>query len=491
MRLNQQTLSCAHAKVKPNQNSLTAKAGILHLGFGAFHKAHQALITDAAMQNSGGDWKIIAVTRRDKSAQQQLLPQDGYYCVGIGYNEELDIHIVSAIADVLTMEEPQRVLKYMCDPKIKIVSLTITEKGYCHHPASGELDLNNPLIQHDLHHLQTPHSAIGYLVSALQYRKQHNIAPFTALSCDNLPDNGHVLRKVVLAFAEQIDAELYEWIKDRVTFPCTMVDRIVPRTTEAEVARIEAELGLEDQGCVITEPFLQWVIEDNFVNGRPQWEKAGIDNVVFSNNVASYEKMKLRLLNGSHSAIAYLGYLSGYQTVAQTMQDKQFSTFIRTMMDKEITPSLSITEIDLSHYKDQLIARFLNTALHHKTWQIAMDGSQKLPQRILQTLDYALQHNITTNALYLVLAAWMKYTSGRDEANNPIDVRDPMAATFAQIWQDQQDAPSIVNAYLRLDSIFSQRLSTNTTFTTALTDALQRLLNLGAKQCVYQLNKNE
>ncbi len=488
MRLKLSSIAQTQAQIKPSQRSLNAGVGIVHLGFGAFHRAHQALITDTAMCEHGGDWKIVGVSWGRSGVEQQLAPQDNLYSVGIGYNDDLTLQIVGSIHQILTAKQHVEVLDYMSSPQVKIVSLTVTEKGYCHLPATGDLDLSHPLIVHDLANIDAPQSAVGFIVSALNTRKKNGIKPFTPMSCDNLPENGHVLEKVVLQFAKQLDDDLYQWILKHVSFPCTMVDRIVPRTTEQDVTRIETALGMQDKGCVITEPFLQWVIEDKFVDGRPQWEATSIDNVQITENVAAFEEMKLRLLNGTHSAMAYLGYLAGYQTVAQTIHDNDFARFIRNMMDVEITPSIAIQDVDLDRYKDQLIARYQNTALQHRTWQIAMDGSQKLPQRLLRTLDYALAHQLATPCIYLTIAAWMTYVSGVDEQGQNIDVQDPLSDQFAAIWQQYgQNLPEVVNRFLAIDKIFSPQLANNPAVVKGLTQALNQIIQYGAKASVHKL----
>ncbi len=488
MRLNLTTLDRAHAQLKPSARSLNAGVGIVHLGFGAFHRAHQALITDTVMREHGGDWKIVGVSWGRSGVEQQLAPQDNLYSVGVGYNDDLTIQIVGAIDTILTAQQYDAVLSHLCAPNVKIVSLTVTEKGYCHQPSTGDLDFAHPLIEHDLHNLSAPQSAIGFIVAALKVRKERGIKPFTPMSCDNLPENGHVLEKVVLQFAKRVDESLYQWIKQHVTFPCTMVDRIVPRTTDADIERIETALGLHDQGCVMTEPFLQWVIEDKFVDGRPQWELTSIDNVQITHNVAAFEEMKLRLLNGTHSSMAYLGYLSGYHTIAETIHDADFARFIRYLMDVEITPSVAIQEVDLDHYKDQLIQRYQNTGLKHRTWQIAMDGSQKLPQRLLRTLAHGIAQQRPTPGIYLTLAAWIKYVSGIDEQGQAIDVQDPLSAKFADIWRVHgDDFAALVNAFLAIDKIFSPALAQNLQVQQQLTQALTQLVKHGAKACVAQL----
>lgn len=495
MKLNRVNLEQVTASSLPNQNNLNAKVGIVHLGFGAFHRAHQALITDVAMKEFGGDWKIVGVNNwraagkpeSETGVEQEFSSQDNLYTVAVGQDEQVNLEVIGAVEEVLFSNQVEKILGYMTSEAVKIVSLTITEKGYCHLPSTGHLDINNPLIQHDLQHIDRPHSAIGFLVSAINTRREKGIAPFTPLTCDNLPENGHVLKRVVLDFAQQLDPALAVWIKENIDFPCSMVDRIVPQTTQADINKISQQLEAEDDCCVSTEPFLQWVIEDKFNNARPAWEKTSIANIMLTDDVIPFENMKLRLLNGTHSSIAYLGYLAGYQTVSETMSDPSFSAFIRYLMDKEISPSVDVKGIDLEAYKDQLIARYQNTALQHRTWQIAMDGSQKLPQRFLQTIAFDLEHGINISGLVLAVAAWMKYVSGRDENGEDIDVRDPLKATFNEIWRTHGDSTSeVVSAFLSLDSVFSTELSSNSTFKAQLIDALNQLIEHGSKQSVQQ-----
>lgn len=487
MKLSLSSLSQANAAQRPFPSELSAKVGIVHLGYGAFHRAHQALITDTYMKEKGGNWKIVGVSWGNTELQDSMAQQDNLYSVGVGYNDQLDIHIVGAVETILTSREIDKVFAYLRDPAIKIVSLTVTEKGYCHNPATGDLDLEHPFIKHDLEDPTHPQSAIGFLVEGLNYRRLHGIRPFTPMTCDNLPENGHVLEKVVLQFAQARDAELYQWIKDNIQFPCTMVDRIVPRTTAQDINRVSDALGVRDDACVVTEPFLQWVVEDKFVNERPLWETTSIANIQVTDNVQPFEEMKLRLLNGTHSSMAYLGYLSGYSTIAETIADPQFKTFIRAMMDNEITPSVHIQGVDLNDYKNQLIERYENRALKHLTWQIAMDGSQKVPQRFLQTMRYGLEHNIDLSGLYLALAGWIRYVSGIDEQNQPIDVQDPLKETFAQVWEQHKNTPEqLVPAFVAINKVFDPFFAQHPQFIDQLTAALKVIMNVGAKQAVYQ-----
>jgi fructuronate reductase len=374
----------------------------------------------------------------------------------------------------------------MADPKTRIVSLTVTEKGYCHDPATGDLDEAHPDVMHDLAKPQLPRSAPGFIVEALRRRRLAGIPPFTVLTCDNLPSNGRTVKRVLTRYAELIDPALGEFVAREVSCPSTMVDRIVPATTDDDRARISQALGVTDAWPVVTEPFTQWVIEDRFPQGRPTWEDAGAEFVA---DVEPYEHMKLRLLNGSHSTLAYLGYLAGYETVADTMTDPAFVALIQDLMDEEVTPTLHMPlGADLESYKRALVDRFRNPALKHRTWQIAMDGSQKLPQRLLGTIRDRLRNDAPINRLALGVAAWMRYVTGIDETGAPIDVRDPMAARLRMIADRAEGSPErLASDLFAVREIFGDALPTDPRFTGVTARALARLYANGTKRTVSEL----
>lgn len=400
--------------------------GIVHLGLGAFFRAHGAVYIEEAMAVSGGDWGILGVSLRSPDIRDALNPQGGSYTALELAPEGPKARVIGSVQDVLyAPENPQSVLDAMADPAVRIVTLTVTEKGYCHAPATGRLNLDHPEIRHDLTH-PLPASAPGYLVRALQIRRAAGHAPFTVLTCDNLPSNGPLVRGLVLELAERIDPGLSAWIAEHARFPATMVDRIVPATTPDDIARVRALTGHDDAAPVVHEPFRQWVVEDDFVGGlRPDLGAVGVQLV---RDVAPFELMKLRMLNGAHSALAYLGYLGGHRTIADSMADPPYQDFVRRLWANEIIPALTPpTGVDLSAYAAALEKRFSNPAVHHRTWQIAMDGSQKLPQRILGTLETNLAAGRDSLGLMLAVAAWMTYVGGIDEGGQKIDVRDPLA----------------------------------------------------------------
>ncbi len=453
--------------------------GIVHLGIGAFHRAHQAVYTDNALNRGDGNWLISGVSLRHPDTRDALVPQNGLYTLAIRDAAGTILRVIGSVAEVLVApQSPQRVLDRLCQPSVKIVSLTITEKGYCHDPATGNLNKDHPDIQYDLAHSDQPRSALGFIVEAIMRRKELGYAPFTVLSCDNLPSNGDTIAKLIHQFALMRDPGLGAWIHETIPCPNSMVDRIVPATTDEDRAAVGAALGVEDAWPVVTEPFSQWVIEDRFASGRPSWEK---DGVQFTQDVHAYELTKLRLLNGSHSSIAYLGYLAGFDKVAEAMQSP-LASFIKQLMDEEITSTLPvIAGNDLDGYKAALIQRFRNPALKHRTWQIAMDGSQKLPQRLLGTIRDRLKQNAPISRLGLGVAAWMRYVYGQDEKGQKIDVRDPLSSIFTEIAaKTGPDPQHLAHQLLGIKSIFGDDLPQNKIFTSTVTQSLDRLFRRGA-----------
>lgn len=460
--------------------------GILHLGIGAFHRAHQAVYTDDILAESGGDWAICGVSLRQQTVQEQLDPQDGLYCVVERDGSGDACRIIGSVTEtIFAPGDPAALVARMADPAIRIVSLTVTEKGYCHDPASGKLKLDDPGIAQDLKNPGEPSTSIGYLVAALAARRRAEHLPFTVMSCDNLPHNGKMLAGLVQAYAQELDPSLAEWIGREGAFPSSMVDRIVPATTDEDRAAIREHLGLQDEAVVVCEPFRQWVIEDRFTMGRPAWEAAGAQLV---EDVAPFEDMKLRLLNGSHSMLAYLGYLAGYETVAETMANPDFEKLVRRYMNEEATPTLALpTGVDIDGYKDQLIERFKNPALKHRTWQIAMDGSQKLPQRLLSVIRQQLQSEGSFGMAALAVAAWMRYATGQDEQGEAIDVRDPLAEQLASLGEVADGDPSaLVAFYLGVEEIFGEDLPKAEVFRAAIEASLVRLYEVGAWRTVAE-----
>ncbi|SFB01019.1 fructuronate reductase [Poseidonocella pacifica] len=470
-------------KPRLSRTAPAPKVGIVHLGPGAFFRAFNAVYTDEAMALSGGDWGITAVSLRSATARDQLEPQGGTYTsVTLAPDGERD-KVIGAITQVLVApDDPEAVISAIADPAVRIVSLTITEKGYCHSPATGRLRLDHPDVVHDLAHPEAPRSAPGFLVAALARRRDSGAGPLTVLSCDNLPSNGALARGVVLDFARALDPDLADWIAEEISFPATMVDRITPATTADDVARLADRAGYDDPGCVAHEQFRQWVIEDNFVAGRPAWDSVGVQFVA---SVEAHETMKLRCLNGTHSALAYLGYLGGYETISETVSDPAFAAFCEHLWAQEILPTVERPEgEDLKAYCQTLLARYRDPSIRHRTWQIAMDGSQKLPQRILGTIADTRAAGGMPEGLCLVVAAWMRYVGGVDETGAPIDVRDPLAARLKAASDAADGAEATVAALLAFDEIFAPELAADAPFRDAVSAAFARLEKDGARATV-------
>ncbi len=488
-RLNAETLGLTRKHVRlPAYDRGAVRPGIVHLGLGAFARAHLAAYTDDVLSQRAGatlDWGIVGVSLRRPDQRDALQPQDGLYTLLERGSEGVAARVIGAVLRVLVApEDPGAALEAMADPATRIVSLTVTEKGYCHDPATGRLHPHHPDIAHDIANPSAPASAPGYLVAALALRRARGLRPFTVLCCDNLPHNGRVVAGIVHDLAALNDLDLARWIQAEGAFPCTMVDRIVPATTAADIAEAEALTGLVDAAPVTHEPFRQWVIEECFVDGaRPEWEVAGAELV---SDVAPYETMKLRMLNGAHSSLAYLGYLAGHETVRDAMDDPVFDAFVRKMWREEIIPTLKdMPRERLEAYADDLRARFLNPAIRHRLWQIAMDGSQKLPQRLLGTIADRLARGQDVNCLCLAVAGWIAYVGGMDENGAAIDVRDPLAERLKAALKAAGPEPAArVKAVLGQRAVFSEALAADVRFVRAMAASYEGCLRDGARASV-------
>lgn len=476
--------------IVPSYSREQLKTRIVHLGFGAFHRAHQAVYADQLAAEHHSDWGYGEVNLIGGEQQiRDLRHQQNLFSVAEMSEQSWQCRVVGIVREALhvQLDGLDRVMDMLCQPDVAIVSLTITEKGYCHHPASGMLNLEHPLIAHDIKYPQQPTSAAGVIVAALAKRRDLGLAAFTVMSCDNMPENGHVTHNVVCGLAAAQSPELVKWIEQNVTFPSTMVDRIVPAVTAETLDQIALQLGLHDPAGVACEPFRQWVIEDNFVAGRPAWERVGAELV---SNVLPYEEMKLRMLNGSHSFLAYLGYLAGYVHINDCMQDENYRHAARRLMLNEQAPTLSVPNVDLQAYADSLIARYSNTALKHRTWQIAMDGSQKLPQRMLDSVRWHLAHGSRFDLLALGIAGWMRYVGGIDERGQSIEISDPLLADIQRSVQNSAEGHERVLALLSLEAIFGTDLPQNPEFVQAVNTAYALLLARGAKNSVAHTLKS-
>ncbi|UZE21252.1 mannitol dehydrogenase family protein [Pseudomonas sp. B21-056] len=468
MKLNRQNLHNLKPEVAlPAYPLSDIRQGIAHIGVGGFHRAHQAYYTDALM-NTGADldWAICGVGLRaeDRRARDDLAGQDYLFTLyELGDNDDTEVRVIGAINDMLLAEDGAQVLiDKLADPQIRIVSLTITEGGYCIDDSNGEFMAHLPQIQHDLAHPDAPTTVFGFLCCALAKRRAAGTPAFTLMSCDNLPHNGAVTRKALLAFATLHDTELAQWIDHNVSFPNAMVDRITPMTSVAHRLQLHDEHGIDDAWPVVCEPFVQWVLEDKFVNGRPAWEKVGVQ---FTDDVSPYEEMKIKLLNGSHLALTYLGFLKGYRFVHETMNDPLFVRYMRAYMDLDVTPQLApVPGIDLGDYKNTLVERFSNQAIADQLERVCSDGSSKFPKFTVPTINRLIADGGDTRRAALVVAAWAVYLKGVDENGVSYAIPDPRAAFCQALVAD--DA-LVTQRMLEVEEIFGTAIPRSAEFVAA------------------------
>jgi fructuronate reductase len=467
-RLSRSALARLPASVqRPGYALEGTRIGIVHLGPGAFHRAHVAAYVDDLLAGDPA-WGIAAVSLHNPRVRDALGPQDWLYTLAV-MDEPLRLRVIGALREVLCApEQPAQVLARLADPAVRLVTLTVTEKGYA--LAGGELDLANREIAHDLAAPESPQSVVGYLTAGLGLRRARGVPPCTLLSCDNLADNGHRLRTAVLQFARRIDQGLAAWIEERVAFPCSMVDSITPATDDALRNNVAAALGCTDAWPIQREAYTQWVIEDRFCNERPPFERAG---ATLSHDIAGYDRAKLRLLNGPHSTLAYLGSLMALETVSEAMAEPLLAGFIEQLMRDDIVPTLPVLAgFDPQAYVDAILARFRNPAIRHLLAQIAWDGSQKIPVRLLGTIAEALVAGRPVDRLCLPVAGWLSFVMR--QAQNGVPIVDPLADTLARIGAACTGAAGDVDAFLALDSVFGA-LAGDIRFTTALRAAYAAL----------------
>jgi len=478
MRLSDQTLSQLDACIRgPGYDRSTITPGIVHLGIGAFYRAHGAAYIDACLARGERDWGIVGASLRSPETRDALAPQDGLYTLALRESERTQLRVVGALQEILVAPEaPGRLLDRLSDPAIRIVTLTITEKGYAVDLGTGTLRRDHPDIQHDLAAPQAPRSALGFLAEAIARRRALGLRPFTILSCDNLPQNGRTLRRVLTEFAGLRSPDLAAYVEEAVACPSSMVDRIVPATTPDDRQMVAAALGLEDAWPVMGEPFGQWVIEDVFPAGRPGLEASGVEFVA---DVQPYEHMKLRLLNGTHSTLAAVGRLAGLETVADAIGQPDVRAFIERYWTSVI-PTLTLEPARAHAYTRQLLERYDNAALRHRTAQIAMDASQKLPQRIIAALRECLARGLPCQPLIFAVAAWIRSCGGLSDAGEALPLNDP---TF-QAWSGRPDQRAatpreVVQAFLALTSVFGEDLPRHQAFVAALEEHLATIARDG------------
>lgn len=413
---------------RPGYDRAAHGFGILHLGLGAFHRAHQAVYTDDALAAEGGDWRILGANLRSREIAQALNAQDGLYTV-LERGPQDRARVIGAHGPAIG-GDPAAILRAACDPAIRILSLTVSEKAYGIDRAAMDADPAHPAVAHDLAQPQAPQGVLGIITAALAARLAAGVAPFTVLCCDNLPDNGALLRAGVLGFARRRDPDLAARIADLVAFPATMVDRITPAVTPQTLADVQALTGHRDLACVETEPFSQWVIEDHFPQGRPAWEAGGAQLVA---DVHAHESMKLRMLNGAHSLIAYAGQLLDLPHVREAVADPDLAPLIRRHMQAAGATLPRGAGLDPAAYAQALMARFANPAIAHQTRQIAMDGTEKLPQRWFTPAAEALSAGADPRPFAFATAVWLAWLVQLAAAGQTPD--DPRGAALLDLAQ--------------------------------------------------------
>ncbi|MNV26223.1 Mannitol 2-dehydrogenase [compost metagenome] len=442
---------------------------------------------DDALASGDLRWGVLGASLRSPGVRAQLNPQDGLYTLVVRDGAEEHLRVIGAGRGVLVgPEDPAALVVAMAEAEVHIVTLTVTEKGYRLDPATGDLLLDDPDVAADVADIASPRTAPGFIVAALAARKAAGLKPFTVISCDNLPHNGQRIRAGVLAMARRIDPSLAEWIEAEGAFPQTMIDRIVPATIPDDLARLTARIGVEDQGMVKAEPFTQWVIQDWFAGERPDFATLGVQ---MTDAVEPWEDAKLRLLNGAHSAVAYLGALSGYEHVHEAVAVPAFRAFIEALWDEAQTTLNPPPGLDVAAYRDELMARFSNSALMHRTRQIAMDGSQKLPQRLLAGMSERLAAEEGIEALALGVAAWMRWQEGVTESGEAVVVDDPLAARTAELIAASENDEAEVRALLTLSAVFPASLANDRRFVEAVTGAFLSLRENGAVEAARRVTE--
>ncbi|WER47772.1 mannitol dehydrogenase family protein [Cupriavidus sp. WKF15] len=429
MRLAQRTLCSANAGVRqPGYDRSRLSRGVVHIGLGAFHRAHQALYTEAAIRSGDTRWGIVGVSLRGPRMARALSAQDGLYSVTERQGAEATTRIVGAVVQALYAPHAlEQVLGALADPAVSVVTCTVTEKGYSQHPSTSDLDTADTDIQHDLSCPDAPRSTLGVLAAGLRRRPPD--APLSIVCCDNMAGNGDALRRLLVQYAMLIDPVLARRIRDDVALPNAMVDRIVPAATPASLNWAQQRLGLRDEAAIVCETFSQWVIEDRFAGPRPAWEAGG---ALLTGDVRPFQAMKLRLLNGTHSAIAYAAQLCGIETVAAAMADPVLEAFARGAMDDLRATVAAPPGFDVSRYGKELLCRFRNAALEHHTAQIATDGTQKIPVRWLPALRESAAAGIERPYLERALAVWLHYLrSESSDHGEALVIRDPGAPALA------------------------------------------------------------
>jgi mannitol 2-dehydrogenase len=470
----------------PSFDRTAVTPGIVHFGVGGFHRAHQAMYLDRLMTDGKAlDWGIVGVgvLPQDRRMYDVLSAQDNLYTLVIKHPDgTLEPRVIGSIVGYLfAPDDPQAVLDRLTDPATRIVSLTITEGGYHVNQVTGELDTSDPALAADLEPGATPGSVFGFIVEALARRRAAGVPPFTVMSCDNLPGNGHVARKMLASFARLKDPGIAEFLETSVRFPNCMVDRITPVTTDADRAALTERFGVEDGWPVVCEPFTQWVLEDDFGGDRPPYEDVGVQIV---EDVEPYELMKLRLLNASHQALCYLGYLAGYRYAHEVCQDKLFVDFLLDYMDHEGTPTLPpVPGVDLDRYKHQLIERFANPQVRDTLARLCAESSDRIPKWVLPVVREQLAAGREIKRSVLVVVSWARYAEGVDEEGRPIQVVDRLRDRLVERAQHNREDPLV---FISDPDLFGD-LASDERFVTQYKAALKSLHEIGSRATLEAL----
>jgi mannitol 2-dehydrogenase len=454
--------------------------GVVHIGVGGFHRAHQAMyLDDLLTQGPALDWGIcgVGVMPADRRMQEVMDAQDGLYTLVVKHSDGTwQPRVIGSIVEYLyAPDDPEAVLRKMTEQATRIVSLTITEGGYNIDDASGDFDITNPAVLADLEPAALPRTAFGLVVEALRRRRDRGLPPFTVMSCDNLQANGRLARRMFTAFARLRQPELGDWVDREVRFPSCMVDRITPETTDADRAEVRERFGIDDRWPVVCEPFSQWVLEDDFPAGRPAYDQAGVQLV---RDVEPYELMKLRLLNGSHQALAYFGYLAGYRLVDEAARDTTFRDLLLGYMDEEAGPTLPpVPGIDLAAYKRTLIERFSNPQIRDTLARLCAYSSDRIPKWLLPVIRQQLAAGGEIRRSAAIVASWARYAEGTDENGQPIEILDRLRDTLTERARRQHDDP---DAFITNRAVFGD-LAENQRFRAGYRAALAALHQRGAR----------
>ncbi len=470
----------------PTYDRSAVRAGIVHFGVGGFHRAHEAMYVDRLLNKGGAmQWGIcgVGVMPADQRMRDALVAQDGLYTLVVKHPDgTTEPAVIGSIVDYLfAPDDPEAVIEKMADPSVQIISLTVTEGGYNVNAVTGEFDRSNPDVVHDLEPGAAPKTSFGLITEALHRRRERDLAPFTVMSCDNIPGNGDAARRSFAAFATLRSAELGDYVREQMHFPNSMVDRITPVTTDADRAELAKRFGIEDRWPVVCEPFTQWALEDRFAGDRPAFQEVGVQVVA---DVEPYELMKLRLLNASHQALCYFGYLAGYRLVHEACQDPLFATFLLAYMDREATPTLEpVPGIDLDHYKHELIERFSNPEVRDTVARLCAESSDRIPKWLLPVIRHNLAAGGEIELSTAVVASWARYAEGIGEQGEPIEVVDQLKESLTAIAGRQREDPL---AFVANREVFGD-LVDDERFTASYTATLESLHTVGARATLERL----